>query len=79
MPLVLRIGPYRFQFFACDRDEPPHIHVRRERRKAKFWLEPEVALAKNERFPSHELTALRRIVEENRGFFMEKWHAFFNG
>ncbi|MGV8711136.1 MAG: DUF4160 domain-containing protein [Nitrosomonas sp.] len=40
MPTVLRIGPYRFFFFAGDRDEPLHIHVEREDRIAKFWLEP---------------------------------------
>jgi hypothetical protein len=31
MPIVLRIGPYRFFFYAGDRPEPPHIHVERER------------------------------------------------
>jgi hypothetical protein len=29
MPTVLRIGPYRFFFYAGDRDEPPHVHVER--------------------------------------------------
>ena len=36
MPIVLRIGPYRFGFFASDIDEPPHVHVKRERFEAKF-------------------------------------------
>ncbi|MGH8602778.1 MAG: DUF4160 domain-containing protein [Gammaproteobacteria bacterium] len=27
-------------FFASDRDEPPHIHVEREDKGAKFWLDP---------------------------------------
>ncbi len=30
MPTVLRIGPYRFFFFAGDRNEPLHIHIERE-------------------------------------------------
>jgi hypothetical protein len=40
MPTVLRIGPYRFFFYAGDRDEPPHIHVEREDKIAKCWLNP---------------------------------------
>jgi len=27
MPTILRIGSYRFFFYAGDRDEPQHIHA----------------------------------------------------
>ena len=30
MPTILRVGPYRFFFYAGDRDEPEHIHVERD-------------------------------------------------
>lgn len=30
MPTVLRSGPYRFFFYAGDRDEPPHVHIERD-------------------------------------------------
>ncbi len=33
-------GPYRFFYYAGDRDEPQHIHVERDDRIAKFWLDP---------------------------------------
>jgi hypothetical protein len=39
MPTVLRAGPYRFFFYAGDRDEPLHIHVERDDHTAKFWLD----------------------------------------
>ncbi len=39
MPTVLTEGPYRF-FYAGDREEPPHVHVERDRQTAKFWLQP---------------------------------------
>jgi hypothetical protein len=55
MPVVLRIGPYVFFFFSLENDEPPHIHVQRDRDVAKFWLTP-VALASNRRYPEYELT-----------------------
>jgi len=77
MPIVLRIGPYRFGFFASDRGEPPHIHVRRERRRAKFWLVPEVEVARSQRFATHELNDLRRIVVQHRTYFLERWNEFF--
>jgi hypothetical protein len=38
MPTVLRVGPYRFFFYAGDHDEPPHVHIEREDKLAKFWL-----------------------------------------
>ncbi len=40
MPTVLRAGPYRFFFFAGDGDEPLHIHIERDDKIAKFWLDP---------------------------------------
>lgn len=57
MPTVLRDGPYRFFFYAVDEAEPPHVHVRRDRDEAKFWLDP-VQLAHNKKFS---------LVELNRG------------
>jgi len=39
MPTVLRAGPYRFFFYSVDRGEPVHVHVERETKRAKFWLD----------------------------------------
>ena len=77
MPIVLRVGPYRFGFFASDQTEPPHVHVRRERRRAKFWIDPVVELEQNARFAAHELNTIRKIIEENRELFLEEWHERF--
>jgi hypothetical protein len=33
----LQDGPYSFIFFSSNRDEPAHIHVKRDRQPAKFW------------------------------------------
>jgi Domain of unknown function (DUF4160) len=38
MPTVLRNGAYRFYFYSHEPNEPPHIHVDRDRLSAKFWL-----------------------------------------
>jgi len=73
MPTVMRIGPYRFLFFSNEGDEPPHIHVRHDRKLAKFWLEP-VALAGSTGFAAHELRRIETHVAENRGRFLEAWN-----
>lgn len=39
-PTILQSGPYRLFFFSSDRAEPPHVHVMRETKLAKFWLGP---------------------------------------
>ena len=76
MPTVLREGPYSFVFFSSDRGEPVHIHVKRDRQVAKFWLEP-VALAKNRGFAEHELNDIEQLVLRHRARLLEAWHEYF--
>ena len=45
-PTVLRIKGYRFYFFSGE-EQRKHIHVYCTEGEAKFWIEPEVELAKN--------------------------------
>jgi len=56
---------YRFFFVSLDRSEPPHIHVRRENKVAKFWLEP-VALERAGGFSRAELNVILKLVDEHR-------------
>jgi hypothetical protein len=70
-------GPYRFGFFASDISEPPHVHVRRGRDKAKFWLSPAVRMQASKGFADHELVELRKHVSANRTFFIERWNEYF--
>lgn len=77
MPTVLQVGPYSFIFFSSDRGEPAHIHVKRERQIAKFWLEP-ITLAKNRGFKDHELSEIARLVEEHQQTLLEAWHDYFD-
>jgi hypothetical protein len=54
-------------------NEPMHVHVRRDRQHAKFWLAP-VSLAWNHGFSPRELNEIRRLVVENEPVFIEAWH-----
>ena len=76
MPTVLRVGGYRFFFVSLDRSEPPHIHVRRENKVAKFWLDP-VVLEWAGGFSRVEINKIMRIVQQHRGHLLEKWYEFF--
>jgi hypothetical protein len=76
MPTILRIGPYRFFFVSIDNTEPPHVHVRRERHVAKFWLDP-VSLQNAGGFNRTELSKIANLVDRNQAFLLEQWHEFF--
>jgi len=76
MPTMLEIGSYRFFFYAGDRREPPHVHIEREDRVAKFWLDP-VRLHKSRGFSGKELNRLQRLVEENQEQLRRRWDEYF--
>jgi len=77
MPTVLRHGPYRFFFYAGDRDEPPHVHVEREEMVAKFWLDP-VRLQRSGGFPRMEIGRIQRVINEHRQHLTEAWDEYFH-
>jgi hypothetical protein len=78
MPTALKIGPYRFFFYAGDRNEPAHVHVEREDNQAKFWLSP-VRLQNSGGFNRHEISQLHKLVQDNSEQLLRKWNEYFNG
>jgi hypothetical protein len=76
MPTVLRSGPYRVYFHSHEPNEPPHVHIDRDDRTAKFWLVP-VALARNLGFAPHELTRIEALIQEHRQTLLEAWNEHF--
>lgn len=79
MPKVFSWNGFRFHFYSEEGDprEPVHIHVRKGRDNAKFWLRPEVILAYNRGFPPHVLTQLMEVVEQNRELIESIWNDHF--
>lgn len=77
MPTVLRISGYRFFFFSREGNKPMHIHIEHADQYAKFWLNP-IQLAESDGFRSGEIAKLRKLVQENKNLFEEKWHEFFS-
>jgi hypothetical protein len=78
MPTVLRVGPFRFFFYAGDGGEPPHVHIERDDGEAKFWLDP-VRLERSRGFSRKDLNRVNKLVEEHREQLLEAWNEFFRG
>lgn len=76
-PTVLQSGPYRFFFFASDRNEPAHAHVKRDRKLAKFWPAP-VRTAYNYGFSPTELNRIVAITRKHEAELLKAWHEYFN-
>ena len=76
MPTVHRIDGYRFFFVSLDRSEPVHIHVKREKKVAKVWLDP-VVLERTGGFRPAEINKIMKLVQEHREHLLEKWYEFW--
>ena len=79
-PTIHREQGFRFFFFS--REEPRmHVHVFRVEGEAKFWLEPEIELARNyglsRNQSRNQLKEAEEIVEENQNEFRAAWHQHF--
>lgn len=77
MPTVLRRGPYRLFFYSADGVEPPHVHVERDEKTAKFWLCPP-RLQQNAGFSRLEISRIQGIVVTNVESLLRSWDEFFS-
>jgi hypothetical protein len=73
MPVALRVKGYKFWFYEADLDEPSHVHVGKDGKEAKYWLDP-VRVARPGRFRQDELRDIERILNENHAFLIEAWN-----
>ncbi len=76
MPTVFRHGPFRFFFYSSDKHEPPHVHISRDTRTAKIWLEP-VSIERSSEFSRSELLEIIRLVKENKAVMLKRWYEYF--
>ncbi|MEW6220723.1 MAG: DUF4160 domain-containing protein [Thermodesulfobacteriota bacterium] len=75
MPTVLRDGPYRFFFYAGDRNDPLHVHVERDENVAKYWLDP-VRLHSSGGFARMELVRIERIIKTHQDELKRAWYGY---
>lgn len=75
-PTVLRDGEFRLFFFS--REEPRiHVHVSHPDGEAKFWLTPDIQLAKNVGLNDSRLRQAQKIVEAHQQEITDAWNNFF--
>lgn len=79
MPKVFNWNGFRFHFYSDEGDprEPVHVHVRKGRDNAKFWLRPEVSVAYSKGMSAHVLSQLIGVIEERRDEIESAWNDYF--
>ena len=75
-PTIFREHGYRFYFFS--REEPRmHVHIMSQSGEAKYWLEPDLELAKNHRLTRTELREIEQLIEAHFDELKTAWATHF--
>jgi hypothetical protein len=75
-PTVFREKGYRFFFFSRE-ESRMHVHVVSGSGEAKFWLEPEVELARNNHYNRKQLQVVEKLIKEHRYELIGAWKSYF--
>lgn len=76
MPTIDRFGPYRVHFYSDETGEPRHVHVRRDDKMLKIWLN-DLVIALNRGFSDKEMGVILNHVEQKRDEYINAWDYFF--
>ncbi|MBF5057762.1 hypothetical protein Y5W_03056 [Alcanivorax sp. 521-1] len=76
-PTVFREKGYRFFFFSRE-ESRMHVHVVSGDGEAKFWIEPDLELAKNYGYSRQQLKEIESLVEEHRDELVSAWQQHFS-
>ena len=77
-PTLFRERGYRFFFFSRE-ETRMHVHVGHAEGEAKFWIEPEIALAENYRLTAQSLREAETLVRTHEKEIRDAWHRHFPG
>ncbi|MBK6290394.1 MAG: DUF4160 domain-containing protein [Candidatus Kapabacteria bacterium] len=75
-PTVFKEGGFRFFFFSRE-ESRMHVHVSHADGEAKFWLDPEIALAKSVGLSSKLLLDAENLVVKHKKEIINAWHDHF--
>jgi len=75
-PTVFKEKGYRF-FFLAREESRMHVHVVSGEGEAKFWLEPELQLAKNCHYNRQQLKEIESLIEEHQNELISAWQGHF--
>ncbi|WP_395343808.1 DUF4160 domain-containing protein [Ningiella sp. W23] len=75
-PTVFREDGYRFFFFSRE-ESRMHVHVLSGDGEAKYWLEPEIALAKSFGYSNKQLSRIEQLVRGRQDELISAWQRHF--
>ena len=75
-PTVFREKGYRFFFFSRE-ESRMHVHVISTDGEAKFWLEPDLQLARNYRYGRPQLKEIEALIEVHYDELVDAWKQHF--
>ncbi len=75
-PTVFREQGYRFFFFSRE-ESRMHVHVYCGDGEAKYWLDPEIELARNYRLSRLQLKQIEQLIEEHYDELTIAWKKHF--
>lgn len=73
MPTVITINGYRFYFFSQDANEPIHIHVEKQEKDAKLWIDT-WEFVNVHGFKKHELNRILSIAKNHENEIRNRWN-----
>ena len=73
-PKFKEYNGFVFKIFSNEEDRK-HIHVIKAEKDAKYCLEPNVEIAENNGFNSHELKQIEKVLQEYAEEFKERYAA----
>jgi diadenosine tetraphosphate (Ap4A) HIT family hydrolase len=76
-PTVYRKNGYRYFFFSKE-EERIHIHIVSGDGEAKFWLKPEIDLAKNYNYSTKQLKEIELVIKKHYDEFISEWKKHFS-
>lgn len=76
-PTIFRDGPFRFFFFSRE-EERLHVHVQSADGEAKFWVDPQIELARSHGMSDHDLQRALQLVEDREQEIRDAWHSHFD-
>jgi hypothetical protein len=75
-PTVFREKGYRFFFFSRE-EERVHVHIVSGDGEAKFWLQPEIELARNHHYTRQQLKEIETLIEVHYHELINAWQEHF--
>ncbi len=77
-PTIFRAAGPRFAFLFFSREEARlHVHAIGPEGEARFWLEPEIGVARNFGLSEREIREALRFVEEHENEVRAGWRKHF--